>query len=243
MVLEPDEKIECSIFITINSKSGDQYTASLQVQSRRPVYNSDYTSVILNHKDDDFAFTYVEHDALEFQTNTFSSNLTSTLAFYAYMIIGFDFDTFSKYGGTPFFNEAQTIVNNAQNASEAGWKSYESTDKDNRYWFIENVLNSAYDDYRVFLYNYHRLGLDVMYKEVTKGRTEALKAVELMQKVFRVKPNLFILAMTMDAKGDEFVNMFIEAPLNERQRAQKVFLTIDPAKADDYNRMVAGPKK
>lgn len=242
IVLETDERIECSVFITVNSKAGDAYSATIQVQSRRPVYNSDYNSVLLNHKDNDFSFSYVQHDALEFQTNTFSSNLTSVLAYYAYVIIGYDFDTFKMNGGTVYFNEAQTIVNNAQNASESGWKAYESSDKKNRYWFVENMLNSAYQDYRTYLYNYHRLGLDIMYKEITKGRNQALTAVELLSKVHRNQPNLFVISLTMDAKRDEFVGLFTEAPMPERQRAKKVFMEIDPAQGEKYMKMLEGPK-
>lgn len=233
-----EERIECSIFITLTGKTGDIYTGKLQVQSRRPVFNSSYNSVMLNYIDNDLEFEYVQHDPLNFDVNSFEDNLTSILAFYAYIIIGMDFDSFSPNGGTPFYNQAQTIVNNAQNSGKSGWTAFDS--QKNRYWLVENLLNSTYSGYRDFLYQYHRKGLDVMYEELAKGRTQALNAIELLQEVYRAKPGLMILQLLMDAKRDEFIGMFSEAPGMEKAKAKNVLVEIDPANSDKYVKMVQG---
>ncbi len=236
--LKTEELIECSIFINIKTKNGDLYTASIQVQSRRPVFNTSYNSVMINYIDNDFGFEYVEYDPLNFQPTSFESNLTSVLAFYAYIIIGLDFDSFSDHGGSPYFNTAQQIVNNAQNASEAGWKSYES--QRNRYWLIENLLNGSYDDYRTFTYRYHRLGLDQMYDKQTKARTEILQSIQLLTKVHRSRPGLYILNLLMEAKRDEFIGIFSEAPANEKATARNYLVEIDPSHSGEYQKMVTG---
>jgi len=235
------ERIECSIFITFNKNtSGDYYTGSIQVQSSRPVYQSAYNSVMLNIVDNDFDFTWVEHEPLDFQINTFTNNLTSVLAYYAYLIIGTDFDSFSLYGGTPYFNDAQTIVNNAQNARESGWKSFEG--QKNRYWFIENILNSSYADFRKFTYEYHRLGLDIMYDKPSKARVSILSTLKYLQNVHRNRPGLYIMNLLMDTKRDEFIGIFSEGQPNERTAAKTILAELDPAHSGEYQKMVTGGK-
>lgn len=239
-VLKTEEKIECSIFINIKSRNGDLYSATIQVQSRRPVFNSSYNSVMLNYLDNDLSFEYVENAPLDFNITSFESNLTSVLAYYAYIIIGFDFDSFGDHAGTPYFNNAQQIINNAQNASETGWKSFES--QKNRYWLVENLLNGSYDDYRKFVYQYHRLGLDQMYDKQSKARTEILSSLQLLTKVHRARPGLYLLNITMEAKRTEIIGIFSEAPSNEKATARNYLVEIDPSKAADYQKMASGGK-
>jgi hypothetical protein len=240
---KPEEKIECSVFITFNSKSsGEVYSGSIQIQSRRPVFNSSYNSPMLNIKDNNLSFNWVEYDPLNFDINTFSSNLTSVLAYYAYLIIGTDFDSYSLLGGTEYFNNAQTIVNNAQSVNYLGWKSMESGEN-NRYWILENILNSRYQDYRTFTYNYHRLALDVMYDNLSKGRVEALKALKLLDKLHKIKPGLVIVNSLMDAKSDEFIGLFTGGQPNERIQAKNILSLIDPTNSGKYNKMNQGPGK
>ncbi|MCK5857025.1 MAG: DUF4835 family protein [Bacteroidales bacterium] len=235
------ERIECSIYITFGkNSSGDVYSGSVQVQSSRPVYKSAFNSIMVNVVDNDFDFTWVEHDPLDFQINSFTSNLTSVLAYYAYIIIGTDFDSFSLNGGNQYFNDAQTIVNNAQNARESGWKSFEG--QKNRYWLIENILNSSYSDYRQFTYTYHRLGLDLLSSSMTKGRSAVMSSLKYLQKVHRNRPGLYIMNLLMDAKRDEFIGVFSEAPVNEKNGAKTILSEIDPAHAGDYQKMVTGGK-
>jgi len=233
---KPEERIECSVFINFDkSTSGEFYTGSIQIQSRRPIFNSAYNSPMLNIKDNNFAFNWVEYDPLNFDINSFTNNLTSILAYYAYLIIGTDFDSYSLLGGTEYFNNAQTIVNNAQNTNFIGWKSMED-DKD-RYWLLENILNSRYQDYRTFTYKYHRLALDVMYDNLSKGRVEALNDLMLLQKLHRIQIGLVSLTSLMDAKSDEFIGLFSGAQPNEKVQAVSILSDIDPANAGKYQKI------
>jgi hypothetical protein len=238
---EVEERIECSIYITFDkSTSGDYYTGNIQIQSSRPVFNSSYNSVMFNYIDNDFDFTWVEHDPLDFDLSSFNNNLTSVLAYYAYIIIGLDFDSFSPSGGIPYFNNAQTIVNNAQSARESGWKSFEG--QKNRYWLVENLLNSSYSDFHSFMYEYHRKGLDMMYENTSKARVTILQSLGYLQKLHRNRPGLFLVSILLDAKRDEFVGIFSGAQPNERTQAKNILTEIDPAHSSDYQKMVTGGK-
>ncbi|MFC2104495.1 DUF4835 family protein [Bacteroidota bacterium] len=236
-VYSNEERIECNIIINLQSHSGDEFNGSIQVQSRRPTYNTSYNTTILNFKDDDVRFNYVEFEPLEFSVNEHISNLTSILAYYAYVIIGLDYDTFSMMGGTEFFQKAELIVNNAQNTPEKGWKAFES--RKNRYWLIENILNDRYKGLREFLYRYHRLGLDVMESKEAVGRAEIAESLNLLQKIYRQKPDpyLFFYDLVMSAKSDELINIFSESFMAEADRVYTTLVEIDPARADKYKKI------
>ncbi len=231
------ERIECSILINISYWNlTDLFKATIQVQSRRPIYHSSYDSPLLNYIDKDFEFTYLESEPLDFQINTFSSNLTSVLAFYAYMIIGLDFDSYALNGGNPYYGSAQTIVNNAQNTKEPGWKAFESLK--NRYWFVENLLNSSYGSVRESIYKYHRHGLDVMADDLEKGRSTISESLDLLKKVKRDKPNLYILQLIFDTKCDEFVNIYSGASPMDKPKAVNILKEIDPTHSDKYDKIL-----
>ena len=233
---KPEERIEASILITINEKVGsDEYRGTIQVQSRRPIFRTSYSSPIINHNDRDLSFRYVENQTLEYADNTFTSNLTSVLAFYAYLIIGFDFDTFSPMGGTPYFEKAQSIVNLAQNAPERGWKSFEG--QRNRYWLMENIFNSQYSNIRQALYTYHRLGFDRMTDNMDMARSEVVNAIEMFQRVHRQRPGSYLMSIIMTTKGDELVNLFTEAPAMEKNQVVQILTEIDPANSARYRRI------
>jgi hypothetical protein len=233
---KPEERIEASILITINEKVGsDEYRGTIQVQSRRPVFRTSYSSPLINHNDRDLSFRYVENQTLEYADNTFTSNLTSVLAFYAYLIVGFDFDTFSPMGGTPYFEKAQSIVNLAQNAPERGWKSFEG--QRNRYWLMENIFNSQYSNIRQALYTYHRLGFDRMTDNMDMARSEVVNAIEMFQRVHRQRPGSYLMSIIMTTKGDELVNLFTEAPAMEKNQVVQILTEIDPANSARYRRI------
>lgn len=243
-VFSYDERIECSILINITEQiSADQYKGTMQIQAIRPVYNTNYNSVIINLKDNDIQFNYVEFQSMDFNENVFTSNLTSLLAYYVYIILGFDYDTFSLYGGTPYFQKAEKIVQNAQNAQEKGWKSFES--QKNRYWLVENALNSKYAPIREFLYRYHRLGLDIMHNKQADGRAEIADALLLLQKIYREKPSPFmmLLQMIFDAKSDEFVQLFSESFPDEKSRVVAILKEIDPTNSNKYQRILTENKQ
>lgn len=231
-----EERIEASILITINEKLGsDEYRGTIQVQSRRPVFKTSYSSPILNMNDRDFSFRYVENQTLEYADNVFTTNLTAVLAFYAYLIIGFDFDTFSPLGGTPYFEKAQQIVNLAQNTPERGWKSFEG--QRNRYWLMENIFNTRYTNIRQSLYTYHRLGFDRMTDNMDMARAEVVNAIEMLQSVHRQRPGSYLMSIIMTTKGDELVNLFTEAPAMEKNQVVQILTEIDPANSARYRRI------
>jgi hypothetical protein len=228
------ERIECNILINVTSWDNiENFTSTIQVQSRRPVYNSSYNSVMLNHLDRDFTFKYMTGTPIEYIENTFTSNLAAVLAFYAYVIIGLDFDSYSPNGGTEFFDKAQNIVNASQNTPDKGWKSFES--QRNRYWLVENLLNPTYTDMRTGIYQYHRSGLDLMADEISAARQAVTDAMTNFQKVHRQRPGLIFITMFMTAKSDELVNIFTPAPPAEKMRIVAILKNLDPANSTKYN--------
>jgi len=231
-----EERIECSILINVSERpSTSQFKASIQIQSRRPIFNTSYNSVMLNYIDKQFEFEYEEYEPLDFDPTTYTSNLTSVLAFYAYFIIGLDFDSYSLYGGTPFFEKAQTIINNAQNAPVKGWKAFES--RKNRYWLIENVLNQRYSGIRECLYKYHRLGLDLMYDNKEKGRAPITEGLKLLQQAHREKPGLFFLSVFFLAKRDELVSIYKEGSPMDKPEVVKILSELDPSNSSKYRKI------
>ena len=231
-----DEKIRCNILIRLDEQiSADEFKGSIQVQLTRPIYNSSYTSTVLNIKDNDFRCKYQEFQPLEFNETSNRDNLTNIMAFYAYVILGFDYDTFSEEGGTEYFQKAQAIVNNSQNAVERGWKAYES--ERNRYWLMENILNKSYSSYRTCMYTYHRLGLDMMSDRLEEGRANVANSLRDIQKVFRRRPSTYILQMFFDAKADELVNIFSKSYPDERNRVMAILNEVDPSNGRKYEKI------
>ena len=231
------ERIECKILINLQNRSGDQFSGSMTVSSRRPVYNSSYNTTIFSYKDNDIQFRYRENEPLEFDINNFKSNLTSILAYYAYIIIGLDYDSFEMKGGNPYFQRAQQIVSNAQNAEGPGWKAYES--RRNRYWLVENILNNEYEKVRQFIYRYHRQGLDNMHDNVSQARAEISESLELLRDVHREEPDpyMFFMKLVIEAKSNEFVNVFSESPMSESERVFEILAEIDPSHNEKYKKI------
>lgn len=236
-VIQQDERIECSIVITLTEPpSGDAFKATIQVQARRPVYKSSYNSLIFNVNDKNFTFKYVEYQPLEFSESSFMSNLSSVLAYYAYVIIGVDYDSFSLEGGTQYFQKAQNIVSNAQSSNDKGWKSNE--DNQNRYWIVENILNSTFKPLRECVYKYHRNGFDKMSVDVQSGRSAVLSSLELLRKVYENKPGSYSLQLFFLAKADEIVNLFSVAEPSEKINITALLNEIDPANSSKYNKIL-----
>ncbi len=231
-----DERIECNIFIQLDEQlSSDEFKGTMTVQLRRPVFNSSYETTLLNIKDKDFQARYVEFQPMEFNETSNRDNLTNLMAFYAYIILGMDYDSFSPDGGTEFFQKAQQIVNNSQNAREPGWKAYES--ERNRYWLVENLLNKSYAPFRQCIYRYHRLGLDQMNERIEEGRSEMAESLRLIQRVFRTRPSLYILQIFFDAKSDEMVNVFSNSYPDEKNRVLAILNECDPSNGSKYEKI------
>jgi len=222
-----EERINCSMFINITEKlSTDEYKATIQIQSTRTIFKSSYNSVLFNHNDAEFQFRYVEFQPLDFSINQHMSNLTSVLAYYAYVILGMDYDSYSLNGGTPWWQKAQTIVANAQNAPEKGWKSSESTK--NRYWLVENMLQPTFAPLRDCIYKYHRLGFDIMYQDVEGGRAQVLQALQELEAVHNAKPLSFPMQIFFNAKSDEIVKLFSGGTQDEKAKVVPLLQKIDP---------------
>lgn len=226
------ERIEGGIVITVKEKNSNIIKGQLNIALRRPIFNSSYDTPIFNYIDDDFTFEYVESQNLDYSESTYMSNLTSTLAFYAYYCLGLYFDTFGLYGGDPFFRAAEQVVNNAQSATEAGWKAFDSYR--NRYWLIENMTNAAYRPIRQYMYEYHRLGLDQMSKKVETGRAATTKSFEYLKKIHNEKPSLFFLTILNDTKRDEWKNIYSEGVPSEKSKAINILRELDPSHAEEY---------
>ena len=230
-----EERIDCNINIIINSAEGDTYRGELTVQSRRPVYNSSYFSSLLNFKDNSFIFTYKEFDPLEFSPTNLQSNLTAVLAYYAYLIIGYDMDSYSRLGGTPYFQAAENIVTQAQSSDWAGWKAFEN-DK-NRYALINNIMDEAFKKYRNYFYEYHRLGLDEMTINATNGRAKIAEGLPLLREANRSRPSAVVISSFLDAKNDELVNILSEGTQKEKETAVEILTDINPTAANRYEQI------
>lgn len=231
------EKINCSLRINIEQMpSIGVFSASVQVQAARPVYNTNYTTLTLNFADRDWEFEYIESQPLDYNDNTFSSNLTSMLAFYAYLIIGLDYDSFSELGGNPYFQRALAVVNNAQSASKPGWQPIGSNR--NRYWIIENINNPQMVDIRKAMYAYHRLGLDVFDQKPDQSREVILKGLQNIKRVRDINPNAILLVSFLDAKSKEIANIFSEGNIQIRRQAYDLITTIDPSNPTVYEKMI-----
>jgi len=236
-IFETNEKIKCNLLITLqNPTSIGNYQATVQIQSARPVYNSNYESILLNFADRDWQFEYVESQPLNFNENIYTSNLTSLLAFYAYVIIAMDYDSFSQLGGGEFYRKALNIATNAQAANRPGWNTLGSTR--NRYWLIENLTNSQMQDIRVGLYEYHRLGLDTFEQSPDESRKTILSVLEKIRKVRKTYPNSIFVIAFLDAKSDELINIFSEGNIQVRRQAFDILAEIDPSKRNDYEKII-----
>jgi Domain of unknown function (DUF4835) len=232
-----EERIECNLMFNITSQlSADEFEGSLTIQARRPVFNTNYNTVTLNFVDNAIRFRYVEFSPLEFDLNSHISNLTSILSFYAYYILGLDYDTFSLMGGTEYFSNAERIVLNAQNAAEPGWKPMDDIAHKNRYWLVKDMIDTDYEKLREFNYRFHRLGLDVMDEKVTEGRAEITNSLELLQDVYRKRPDpyMYLMSMIFNAKVDELVNVYTESYPEERNRAHTILSEVDKPNASKY---------
>ena len=208
----------------------------MQVQTSRPVYNSTYTTTLFNHVDDKVSFQYEENEPIEFSENSFVSNLSSILAYYAYIALGLDYDSFAPNGGVEFFQKAQNVVTVAQANDESGWSSTSRDDK-TRYWLVENLLNSSYSYFHTAMYKYHRLGLDVMFEKPEEGRKEVYNAVSELEKIFRQKPSSYLLTAFFYAKKDEIVQMYSEGNPDEKNRMVTLAKKLNPANVTEYEKI------
>lgn len=240
-VFDPSEKIVCNFLLNVESTDQPNvYKAFLNIQAARPIFNTSYQSPIVNFKDDNVAFKYIEFQQLEYNENRITgndplvSNLTAVFAYYINIILALDYNSFSLHGGDAYFLRAQNIVNNApQGSAIAGWKAFDGLR--NRYWLMENALNPRYKMIHDIYYNYYRLGLDQMYQDESKARTEMLNVVNLIDRFNIESPNTMINAFFLQGKATEIIKIFSKASPPEKARVREVMAKFDITNASRYN--------
>lgn len=231
--IAPQERIDCNFVINITQWDGaSAFSAEVQVQSSRPVFGSNYNSTLININDKDFDFTYTAGQILDFNDQLFQSNLSSFFAFYAYVIVGLDYDSFAKRGGSPYFEHAQYIVNAAQTSAYKGWKAFDNNH--DRYWLIENLNNTVYTSLRDFSYTYQRLGLDVMATNADQGLKTIVAALPSIAQVDRQRIGAFLPQVFFTAKSDELLQVLSKATPQERDQAYQILSAADPSNGNKY---------
>jgi hypothetical protein len=234
--LKPQERIDCNIVFNLKDWDGSSnYKGEAQIISSRPVFGTSYNTTLLSVTDKNFEFTYTEGQPLDFSDQNFQNNLSSILAFYAYVIVGLDADSFSKMGGTDYFAKAQTVLNNAQNAPFGGWKAFENLR--NRYWIAENLQNKTFVPLREVLYSYHRQGLDLMSDDINKGRKNIASAIEKLTELDKQKQGSILNNIFFSAKADEIIDIFKKSDPLERTKVYNVMVEVDPANSSKYEEL------
>jgi hypothetical protein len=235
----PEERIECSMFINIESSSSqDVYNASITIQSSRPVFNSSYNSPMFNYIDKDCIITYGQNQPLDFNVTQYNSNLTSILGFYAYVLIGMDYESMGKGGGSKYFNLAEQIMNNVPtNAPDSkGWRPFDGTR--NRYWLINNMQASKYDVFKQALWDYHYAGMDNFYDKPALARQNIMNALSKLDRIAKENPNGILLALFFQAKSDELLGVFSGADMGEKANALAILRRCDPSNSTKYDKLV-----
>lgn len=228
----PQERIECTMNIIISKVEDDLFTGEIQVQVRRPVFNSSYNTVLFNFRDNDFVFTYTEFEVLEFNENTITSNLTAILSYYAYLIIGYDMDSYSRLGGTPYFQAAERIVSMAQSMDLPGWRAFESNK--NRYALINNLTDEAFKKFRNYMYEYHRLGLDEMSINMANARAKINAGLTILRETNRSRPSAIAISSFLETKTDELINIFKRATDQEKRNAVEILSDLNPTQIEKF---------
>lgn len=233
-----EERINCSMQLQINKiPSPGTYVGALQVQSTRSVFNSNYNTLLLNWRDEDLAFVYSRNTLITYSPNQFRDNLSSIMAYYAYFILGMDYDAYSSKGGTKYFNECQQIVANAQNSGAPGWKSSEQG-KRNRFWLADNILQVAFEPLRDCNYAYHRSGMDQMYDEKAKGKKALYDALSKLNPVVQVRPNSPNVVNFLLCKRDELKSILSDSEVKEKTDFVTLLKRLDPSNSSKYQEIL-----
>lgn len=237
-IFSPNEKIECRLFLTVKEYTDDRIKGELQLQLSRPVYNSTYTTTLFNFRDTKVEFGYREGDPLIFNENTVENNLTAILDYYAYLFLAIDFDSFSPKGGQPFYDRAQSVVQQAQSIGEVGWRTFEDTK--NRAAVLSSYTDTNTAGIRNLLYNYHRKGLDEMVTSPDKGRAVITESLKELKTIADNSPMSVALSLFRDSKLDELVNIYSKAPSAERETAYDILQPIYPTESERLDKIKKG---
>jgi hypothetical protein len=236
----PDEKIACNLILTLDPEQSDplagRYAASVQIVSSRPVYNTDYQSILLNFGDKDWIFEYLPSQPIYFNENSFTSNLSALLSYYAYIILGLDYDSFSNKGGDPHYQKAWQIVTQAQQQGYTGWNQFNSTR--NRYWLIENILHAQMQPIREVYYDYHINGMDKFAEAKDEARTIIYNSLKKVQNVNQARPRSVLTISFLDAKSMELQQIYSEGDPALRRNVYNLLVNIDPTKRDEFEPLI-----
>lgn len=236
-VYKIEERIDCKILIILDSRTDNSFSGSIQITASRPVFGTNYKTSLFSINDNSFAFTYNDQQAMNFSTGEYQSELTAVLAYYVYIILGVDYDTFSLEGGKDYYQKAFDIVTLAQTSSNSdGWKL---TKDKNRYWLVENLTNSVFAPFRECLYQYHRMGLDMMQSKKEDGYKNLIAGLTALEKVHKVKPSSYLLQVYFLAKYSEIVSMFQKRSAAEKNQVVALMIKLDPGNTKHYNKILA----
>lgn len=235
-IFQDEERINCSLIFTISETAGDNYSGDLQIQANRPVFNSSYTTPLFNFKDVNLKFSYSQFDRLEYNDNSYDSNLMSLVAYYINIIIGLNFDSYSRYAGTRYFDKAEAIVAMAQSSDDSGWRAFDS--ERNRYALISNLQDERLKRLRDVNYEYHRLGLDEMSTNVEKGRNKIYSLLPYLREMNRAKPFSVALQLFVEAKRDELIDMFRNSTPKEKREVYDVLIEILPTQSNKLDELL-----
>jgi len=227
------EKIQCALIVNITEQSGNDFSGSIQMQVVRPVFDSTYQTPTLNYKDDDVSFTYEEFQPLLYNETNYESNLTSLLSFYAYVILGFDSDSFAEKGGDKYFKKAESIVAIAQQGGKKGWNSLNG--RKSRFQLIDEILDTRYSTYRDMLYNYHINGLDLMFKNKELAKKNMAKSIINLRSIYSSRPSSFLLRLFSDTKTDEIESIFKDGPKINTVDLKEMLMRFIPANNESWN--------
>ena len=222
----PEEKIQCSFIFNLTSYDSSRFEGTLQVQSLRTIFKSNYDSPVLNFMDRDISFTYLEFQPLFYAPASYQSNLVSILSFYAFFILGINADTLSLKGGDLYFDQAQRIVNLSQQGGAIGWKQNDGNR--NRFWLIDTMRSNTFREYREALHTYHRIGMDLMSEDINKAKKNIINSIFALEKLFDRRPNSLLLQLFFDAKSNEIVNVFSGGPEIDFDATSKLLKKIAP---------------
>jgi hypothetical protein len=230
------ERLNCRLFITVTRFESGRFEANLQLQSSRPVFNTNYESPIFNYRDNQFNFEYIEFQPLVFNENVFNSNLVGVISYYVYIMLGIDADTFKLDGGTPYFRKAQALVTQAQGSGYAGW-GQSATDGRTRFQLVDNLLSNTFSEYRNAMYNYHRLGIDLLASEPLAAKEAIVSALKPFEALNQRRPNAFLIQLFFDAKAEEIQNIFSEGPQLNLAPLKQTLGSVAPFYSSIWNRI------
>jgi FMN-dependent NADH-azoreductase len=234
---EQHEQIDVSFLLTLNSKSGNDFSGKLQITSQRPVFNSDYKSLLMSYIDKNVTFKYIRNSPIQYFEGQHVDNLADILAYYIYIILGYDYDSFSMEGGTPYFNKADQILSICQSASEPGWKAPDGDGSNNRFWLIQNALQPQFTSLRKTFYNYHISGLDQCYINRDTCIKEITSSVNDLLEIHKSRPSSLNMQLFFNAKYEELIKIFLPTSPSERNKIYNLVSQLDPSRIKAYNKL------